>query len=50
MAPDRHDLTVIEVCQRYGISRETFYLQRRRYRAEGLAEPRRPSEVGLGSP
>lgn len=42
MAPNRHDLTVTEVCQRYGISRETFYLQRRRYRADGLAglEPR----------
>ncbi len=42
MAPDRHDLTVTEVCQRYGISRESFYLQRRRYRSQGLAglEPR----------
>jgi transposase InsO family protein len=42
MAPDRHGLTVAETCRRYGISRQTFYDYRRRYRTEGLAglEPR----------
>jgi transposase len=42
LAPDRHGLTVTEVCRRYGISRKTFYAYRSRYRAEGWAglEPR----------
>jgi transposase InsO family protein len=42
LAPDRHRLTVTEVCRRYGISRDTFYAYRRRYQADGLAglEPR----------
>jgi transposase InsO family protein len=40
--PGRTGDTVAEVCRRRGISRETFYLYRRRYLAEGLAglEPR----------
>jgi len=40
--PERTGETVAEVCRRRGISRETFYLYRRRYGEEGLAglEPR----------
>ena len=40
--PARTGETVAEVCRRRGISRETFYLYRRRYLEEGLAglEPR----------
>lgn len=40
--PTGTGLTVTEVCRRYGISGDTFYAYRRRYRAEGLArlEPR----------
>jgi transposase-like protein len=42
LAPDRHGLTVTEVCRRYGISRKTFYAHRSRYRADGVEglEPR----------
>jgi transposase InsO family protein len=42
LEPERTGDTVTEVCRRRGLSRETFYLYRRRYRAEGLAglEPR----------
>jgi transposase InsO family protein len=40
--PERTGDTVSEVCRRRGISRETFYVYRRRYRSEGVAglEPR----------
>ena len=40
--PVRTGDTVAEVCRRRGISRETFYLYRRRYLEEGVAglEPR----------
>ncbi len=40
--PERTGDTVTEVCRRRGISRETFYVYRRRYQAEGVAglEPR----------
>ena len=34
---ERNDLSVTEVCSRYGISRQTHYRYRRRYLAEGLA-------------
>jgi transposase InsO family protein len=42
LAPQRHGLTVTEVCRRYGISRKTYYAYRVRYRAEGVEglEPR----------
>lgn len=42
LAPQRHGLTVTEVCRRYGISRKTYYAYRARYRAEGVEglEPR----------
>jgi transposase len=42
LEPERTGDSVAEVCRRRGISRETFYLSRRRYLAEGLAglEPR----------
>jgi transposase InsO family protein len=36
MAPARHGLTVTETCRRYGISRQTFYEYRARYRDHGL--------------
>lgn len=36
LAPQRHGLTVTEVCRRYGISRKTYYVYRARYRAEGV--------------
>lgn len=35
LEPERTGETVVEVCARYGISRETFYAYRRRYLAEG---------------
>ena len=40
--PERTGETVAEVCRRRGISRQTFYLYRRRYLEQGLAglEPR----------
>jgi len=40
--PERSGDTVAEVCRRRGISRQTFYLYRRRYLEQGLAglEPR----------
>ena len=40
--PERTGESVAEVCRRRGISRETFYLYRRRYLEEGIAglEPR----------
>jgi len=40
--PERTGETVAEVCRRRGISRETFYLYRRRFGEEGLVglEPR----------
>jgi len=40
--PQRTGETVAEVCRRRGISRETYYLYRRRFEAEGVAglEPR----------
>lgn len=50
LAPDRHRLTVTEVCRRYGISRETFYAYRRRYQAEGLAGLERRSRRPRGCP
>ena len=37
MAPQYLGLTVQEVCRRYGVSREQFYVWRRRYQAEGVA-------------
>jgi len=44
--PERTGESVAEVCRRRGISRETFYLYRRRYLEEGLAglepRPKRP--------
>jgi transposase-like protein len=42
LEPQRTGDSVAEVCRRHGISRETFYVYRRRYLAEGLAglEPR----------
>jgi transposase InsO family protein len=42
LAPERHRLTVTEVCRRYGISRKTYYAYRARYRAAGVEglEPR----------
>jgi len=42
LEPGRTGDSVAEVCRRRGISRETFYLYRRRYEAEGVAglEPR----------
>jgi homeodomain-containing protein len=42
LEPERTGDTVTEVCRRRGLSRETFYLYQRHYRAEGLAglEPR----------
>ena len=42
LEPERSGDTVTEVCRRRGLSRETFYLYRRRYQADGLAglEPR----------
>jgi transposase InsO family protein len=42
LAPDRLGISVAETCRRYGISRDTFYGWRRRYRALGLEglEPR----------
>jgi transposase-like protein len=46
MAPQRLGISVAEVCRRYGISRDTFYEWRRRYRdggVDGLEElSRRP--------
>lgn len=42
LEPERTGDSVAEVCRRHGIARETFYVYRRRYLAEGLAglEPR----------
>jgi transposase InsO family protein len=37
LEPGRTGDSVAEVCRRRGISRQTFYLYRRRYEAEGLA-------------
>ncbi|MFD8914800.1 helix-turn-helix domain-containing protein [Streptomyces sp. NPDC059575] len=37
LAPERDGLTVMEVCRRHGISRETFYVHLARYRTEGPA-------------
>jgi transposase InsO family protein len=37
LEPGRTGDSVAEVCRRRGISRETFYLYRRRYEAEGMA-------------
>jgi transposase InsO family protein len=46
LEPGRTGDSVAEVCRRRGISRETFYLYRRRYEAEGMAgldpRPRAP--------
>lgn len=54
LAPERHRLTVTEVCRRYGISRKTYYAYRTRYRAEGVEglEPRsrRPKSSPLRTP
>lgn len=54
LAPERHRLTVTEVCRRYGISRKTDYAYRARYRAEGVEglEPRsrRPKYSPLRTP
>ncbi|MGY1869143.1 MULTISPECIES: helix-turn-helix domain-containing protein [Nocardia] len=36
-APERHRLTVTEVCRRYRISRKTYYSYLARYRAQGVA-------------
>ena len=36
LEPERTGTSVREICERYGISRETFYRYRRRYLAEGL--------------
>jgi transposase InsO family protein len=36
LAPERYGLGVSEVCSLWGVSRQTFYVWRRRYEAEGL--------------
>lgn len=36
LAPERYGVTVKEACQLWGVSRETFYVWRRRYEREGL--------------
>jgi len=35
--PERTGNSIAEVCRRHGISRETYYVYRRRYLAEGAA-------------
>ena len=37
LEPERTGDSVVEVCRRRGISRQTFYTYRRRYLAEGIA-------------
>lgn len=37
LAPEQYGVTVAEVCQLWGVSRQTFYVWRRRYEDEGLA-------------
>ena len=50
MAPARHGLTVAETCRRYGISRQTFYEYRTRYRDQGLEGLQPRSRRPLNSP
>ncbi|MBF6341390.1 helix-turn-helix domain containing protein [Nocardia abscessus] len=53
-APERHRLTVTEVCRRYRISRKTYYSYLARYRAQGVAglvpRSRRPNRFPGRSP
>lgn len=37
LAPERYEMKVSEVCQMWGVSRQTFYEWRRRYEDEGLS-------------
>jgi hypothetical protein len=35
LAPMRDQITVAEMCRRYGITRQTFYVYQRRFYADG---------------
>jgi transposase InsO family protein len=50
MAPEVLGLSVKAVCRRYGVSREQFYVWRRRYQAEGMAGLSDRSRRPKGSP
>jgi transposase InsO family protein len=50
LEPERTGDTVTEVCRRRGISRQTFYVYRRRYGAEGPAGLEARSRRPRGSP
>lgn len=36
-AAAQHDASIAELCRRYGVSRQSFYLHRQRYEIEGAA-------------
>lgn len=50
LAPMRDGITVAETCRRYGISRQTFYVYRRRLYGEGVAALAPLSRRPLTSP
>ena len=50
LEPERTGDSVAEVCRRRGISRQTYYVYRRRYLAEGVAGLRPRSRRPRSSP